>query len=546
MKKIKFISIIFQIILFVFLIDAKAQSHENSIPQKSNFIQLSGELFKAVQLSGIFKDSKTFVDAVPKKSPEEILQKYNSQKGNSDFDLKEFVQSTFDLPKEISESSDIPESNSMDEHIENLWDILKRNPESQNQNSTLLTLENPYIVPGGRFREIYYWDSFFTILGLLADNKISQAENMVHNFAYLLRNYKMIPNGNRVYYLTRSQPPFFSLMIDAICRYKNDYSWGVQFIDELEIEYSFWMDAQDSLYGINNSIKRVVLLNDGSILNRYFDNDTIPREESFKEDFNLAQKIDKNKRAKFYRDLRAAAESGWDFSSRWFADGKSISTIQTTDIIPVDLNCLLYFLEITLANFYEMQNEISKNEFYENRASKRKEIINKIFFNEEENFYFDYNFKKKEHTKSLTLSACFPLYFGIAPESFAENVKEKIEKDFLMPGGVITTLNQTKEQWDAPNGWAPLQWIAIKSSKEYGFDDLANEIKKRWLNLNENVFTRTGKMFEKYDVENLELFAGGGEYDLQDGFGWTNGIAAALLSNFEEKLLIKEIPEENK
>ena len=110
----------------------------------------------------------------------------------------------------------------------------------------------------------------------------------------------------------------------------------------------------------------------------------------------------------------------------------------------------------------------------------------------------------------------------------------------LKPGGLVTTLNETGQQWDAPNGWPPLQWIAIKGLREYSINSLADIIKDRWLTLNKNVYKRTGKMLEKYNVEDTTLFGGGGEYPLQDGFGWTNGVATALINNYDQKFLIKK------
>jgi alpha,alpha-trehalase len=507
---------------------------------KKSYVQLSGDLFKDVQLSGIFSDSKTFVDAFPKRNPEYIKSLYDSVKHLSDFDLKQFVYANFNIPGE-KDTIKVGATNSMDEHIEALWDHLVKNPDTSPVNSTLLPLKYPYIVPGGRFREIYYWDSFFTILGLLADGKITIAQNMVYNFAYLLDKYKMVPNGNRVYYLTRSQPPFFALMVDIICRYKNDYTWGLQFLNNMEEEYSFWMNGLKNMENGGRFSENVVSLNSDEFLNRYYDFDDIPREESYKADFDNSKKISKNKKSKFYRDLRAAAESGWDFSSRWFTDQKSLNKINTTNILPVDLNCLLYFLEDRLAFFYDLNGEHEKSKLYADKASTRSKLINKIFWNEKEKFYFDYNWKKKTHTKAISLAACFPLYFRIAKPEQAKAVAAKIKSLLLKPGGLVTTLNKTGQQWDAPNGWPPLQWIAIKGLREYGFDSLADIIKIRWLTLNENVFKRTGKMLEKYNVENIKLFGGGGEYPLQDGFGWTNGVAAALISNYDTKFLIHDL-----
>ena len=231
-KKRIIIILLFQLII---CFTSYPQVYETYKNLKNNYIQLSGDLFKDVQLSGIFSDSKTFVDAVPKRDPHYIEALYDSVNGLPDFDLRQFVYANFNIPNE-KDTIKVPKNESMNAHIEDLWKLLIRTPHAVNVNSTLIPLKYPYIVPGGRFREIYYWDSFFTILGLLSDGKITTAENMVYNFAYLLDKYKMIPNGNRIYYLTRSQPPFFSLMVDVICRYKNDYSWGLQFLDNLRKE----------------------------------------------------------------------------------------------------------------------------------------------------------------------------------------------------------------------------------------------------------------------------------------------------------------------
>jgi alpha,alpha-trehalase len=528
------------ILLIYFIISLFTVSYpqmtENAPELKRDYIQLYGPLFEDVQLTGTFKDSKTFVDAVPLKDPAVIRRLYDSVKSLPDFDLGQFINANFSVPKEFTESAAPLEKSSLDNHIEELWNHLVREPKEESEYSTLLPLKYPYIVPGGRFREIYYWDSFFTILGLLADNKTQIAENMVHNFAYLIDTYGMIPNGNRVYYLTRSQPPFFSLMVDIISRYKKDYNWGAQFIDQLETEYSFWMSGAAQVKTEGTSA-HVVMLNDSSVLNRYYDMDDKPREESYKEDYNLSLKLPDTARPKFYRDLRSAAESGWDFSSRWFADGKNLSTIQTTDILPVDLNCLLYFLEDRLAFFYKQNGNEDQSNVYARRAEQRKVLINKVFWNEEAGYYFDYNWKTRKHTGVYSLAAVYPLYFGIASPEQAREVKDKLQRDFLKAGGLVTTLYATKQQWDFPNGWAPLQWMSIKGLREYGLNDLADEIKSRWLKLNESVYGRTNKMLEKYNVEDVSLFAGGGEYPNQDGFGWTNGIWNALQSGFDKLYL---------
>ncbi|MGE5352313.1 MAG: alpha,alpha-trehalase TreF [Acidobacteriota bacterium] len=523
---------------------AFAQNFDSLKAIKKTYIQLSGSLFEDVQMSSIFTDSKTFVDAVPIKNPAFIRKLYDSLKTLPGFNLKAFVYDNFFIPGGKADSLKLPQNEPMMRHIETLWQYLTRRPEEHiNRYSTLIPLKYPYVVPGGRFREVYYWDSFFTMLGLVSDGRVDEAEDMVRNFAYLIDSLKMIPNGNRVYYLTRSQPPFLALMIDLIAWYKNDYYWGAQFLDELLTEYHFWMNGLEELSESDNqALNRTVLLDDDEgVLNRYYDFDTIPREESFRVDYQNSRNIPEAMRAGFFRNLRAAAESGWDFSSRWFQDAKSLTAIETTDILPVDLNSLLYFLENRLGFYYELTGNVEQSEFFRTKASKRAELINRIFYNEQDGFYHDFNWKEGRQTGVISLAGCFPMYFGIARPEYARRIAENLKKNFLMPGGLVTTLNETREQWDAPNGWAPLEWIAVKGLREYGLDSLAEEIKTRWVSLNGNVYKRTGRMMEKYNVENLELFGGGGEYPLQDGFGWTNGVAEAFINNLDEKYLLKNI-----
>jgi alpha,alpha-trehalase len=499
---------------------------------KEDYLQVSGDLYTAVQSSGIFKDSKTFVDSIPKNDPNIILDLYKKEKDKDSFDLKKFVLSHFDIPVENEEEFDLPEKRNMKEHIKILWNILKREaPSDTNPFSTLIPIPKPYIIPGGRFREIYYWDSYFTMHGLLADGELDAVVNMIDNFSYLIDNIGFIPNGNRLYYITRSQPPFFAAMVDLVCRFKNDYKWGLNYLPVLEKEYRFWCGNYD-----NGDISgHIVKLPGGKKLNRYFDKEGLPREESYLEDIQVAENLSASAKKNLYKNIRAACESGWDFSSRWFTDEKSLTNCVTIDILPIDLNCLLYFAENLISKLNMLSGDMNKNQMFSDLASDRVETINQIFWNKTENFYCDYNWKAKQKTKVPSLAACYPLYFKIADEKMATYVKGKIESEFLRDGGVTTTLNFTGQQWDAPNGWAPLQWITIKGLRNYGFNKLADKIKERWLALNEKVFNRTGKMFEKYNVCDISLHAGGGEYPLQDGFGWTNGIAGALLNNIDEQ-----------
>jgi alpha,alpha-trehalase len=484
-----------------------------------------GELFEQVQLNNIYGDGKTFPDCIPKKDLEEIRIEFNNLKNEKDFDLKEFVNASFDLPSEPVHEFSFDKKSTAKQHIESLWKFLTRktNPE----NSSLIQLPKPYVVPGGRFRECYYWDSYFTMLGLKQSGRVDLIENMVANFAHLIDTIGYIPNGNRTYFLGRSQPPFFSLMVKLLHEEKGDIL--EKYLSPLEKEYSFWMSEDDNLSTTKNAVSRVVLLEDGSILNRYWDANDIPRPESYKEDVELSHNSKQDPK-NLFRNLRAAAESGWDFSSRWFKAVNDFSSTHTTEIIPVDLNCLLLHHEQTLCDAYQLSGNKSKVEQFVEQVKKRKSAIRKYCWNDSLKFYCDYDFKEKKIKSALTLAGCFPLFFEVATPNQAEEVARHIESKFLKPGGLTTTLVNSGQQWDAPNGWAPLQWIGYKGLKNYGFDYLADKVKTKWLSSNDAVFNKTGKMTEKYDVWNEQAEASGGEYPNQDGFGWTNGVYLAINS----------------
>lgn len=485
----------------------------------------STSLFREVQLASVFPDSKTFVDCIPKRPLAEILEDYQVKKTSTDFDLKQFVLQNFELPERPNSTFATDTARSMEEHLTRLWPVLTRNPDEYDPASSLIPLTYPYIVPGGRFSEIYYWDSYFTMLGLKAQGRFEMIQNMVKNFAHLIDTIGFIPNGNRTYYLSRSQPPFFALMLNELEEY--DTAAVLHYLPALQKEYSFWMHGSDQLQKPGDAEEHVVMLGGNFIVNRYFDKKEEPRPEAYKEDYRLAEQSEtKNV---LYRNLRSAAESGWDFSSRWFDAGEGLETIHTTDLIPVDLNCLLYHVENTIARGLQMKGNMTEAERFHDKAKQRANAIMTYCWDASSGFFYDYNYKKGEQSTVKTLAGTFPLFFKIVTPETAQHVADLVKRDFLKPGGLVTTLTVTGEQWDAPNGWAPLQWVVYKGLMNYQVNDLAAEIKKRWLRQNRRVYKATGRMMEKYNVMDTTLQAGGGEYPNQDGFGWTNGVGLAFV-----------------
>src|SRR5437899_1930850 len=376
-----------------------------------------GPLFHDVQLSGIFADSKTFVDARPRLAPAAIVARYASSHGAAGFSLQTFVEQNFELPRPVGEGFRTDTSQTMEQHIRALWSVLTRPPDTADERSSLIPIPNAYVVPGGRFREVYYWDSYFTMLGLIESGRTDLVRNMLDNFAYLVQTVGHIPNGNRTYYLSRSQPPFFAAMVGLYAR-ATDTTQALRYLDALEAEYAFWMDGAERL-GRAQAYRRVVRLPDASLLPAAYD--------------------------------------------------------------PVS------------------------------------------------GFFYDVRWKSGERvTDRPTLAAASPLYFGLATPEQGRAVAARLERDFLKPGGFATTLIASGQQWDAPNGWPPLEWLTIEGVRRYGRADLADAARDRWLALNRRTYRSTGRMTEKYDVADLTRRAGGGEYPTQDGFGWSSGVALGL------------------
>jgi len=499
------------------------------IRSKKSPDELMGDLFRDVQNQRIYADGKTFVDLVPKKRINSIQEEYKLLKKDPLFDLREFVGRHFyDLSTTIHRKDPyvVNEADTIEEHISKLWPHLERR--NRIDRGSLVALPHTYIVPGGRFSEQFYWDTYFIMVGLAVEGKWKLIEGMIKNYAHMIRKYGFIPTANRTYFLSRSQPPFFSLMVQLLATHKGkkvlrDYQ------PLLISEYRFWMRGHSKLGDAEHfAYRRVAQMPSGVLLNRYYDNKVTPRPESMLEDNETASISGTRTPARLFLHLRAAAESGWDFSSRWFRDPADIQTIHTADIIPVDLNCLMYNLEETIADATNSLLHPIMSRRWHKKATRRREGINDYLWNKKDNFYMDYNFHQGHSTKSFTLAAVFPLYVGIASHEQAEAVANKLRDEFLKPGGLVTTLYGNGQQWDSPNGWAPLQWIAVEGLRRYGYDELADEVTVRWMKLVARVYDSSHKLVEKYNVVDGDGLGGGGEYALQDGFGWTNGVYLAM------------------
>jgi alpha,alpha-trehalase len=488
---------------------------------------LFGDFYRDVELAPVFSDSKTFVDATAKSPPPEILALYRAQKPNSIEGLKRFVAAHFDLPAGAATPKAQAEHVPIRRHIDALWTLLTRDEPIVPPYSSLLPLPRPYVVPGGRFTELYYWDSYFVMLGLAESGRRDLLEDMAKNFADLMDTYGHAPNGTRTYYLSRSQPPFFFEMIGLLSP-QDPAAAFARYLPELKTEYAYWMDGANELKP-GQAHAHAVKLEDGSFLNRYWDDSDAPRDEAYRQDVALAAVTSRPAQAMF-RDIRAGAESGWDFSSRWFADGRAMASIDTTEIIPIDLNAVMFGLENAIRAGCERAGDPDCAEDFAKRAAARRAAIDRYLWDPSRGFYLDYRWTEKQPIDHLTAATLYPLFTRVASEAQAASVAKAVEAELLKPGGIVTTTIDSGQQWDWPNGWAPLQWIAVEGLSAYGQNRLAETIACRWMVNVSRVYLQTGKLVEKYDVIATDQPGGGGEYPTQDGFGWTNGVMLKLMA----------------
>jgi alpha,alpha-trehalase len=351
--------------------------------------------------------------------------------------------------------------------------------------SGLLYLPFPYVVPGGRFNEMYGWDSYFIQTGLLHDNRLDLAKDMADNFLYEIRNYGKILNANRTYFLTRSQPPFLTRMLLGVYGKTHDRKWLQSALPEVEKYYRFWTspphltDTGLSRYfdsGEGPAPEVVAAERDArgrthyDLVKEYFRTHQIP-------DYDVSQYYDPrtNKLTDlFYKGDRSMRESGFDPSNRF-----GQFNIDIIHYNPVCLNSLLYIMETDMA---AIQTELGRGReagAWKERAAKRAGLVNKLMWDDRAGLYFDYDFTHHQRRNYPFLTTFYPLWAGIATPAQAARVQKNLPL-FEQAGGLQTSTNRSGNQWDAPFGWAPLESIAVQGLRQYGFAADANRISQKF------------------------------------------------------------------
>ncbi|MGH9632595.1 MAG: trehalase family glycosidase [Bryobacteraceae bacterium] len=413
----------------------------------------------------------------------------------------------------------------------------------QVQHHGLLYLPQPYVVPGGRFNEMYGWDSYFIQIGLLRDGEIGLAKDMADNFIYEIRNYGKILNANRTYYLSRSQPPFLTQMLLGVFERTKDRQWLRDALPAIEKYYRFWTTEPHLIR--ETGLSRYYDRGDGpapevvaserdaqgrthyDLVKEYFRTHEV-------NDYDVSQYYDRKTdelTPLFYKGDRSMRESGFDPSNRF-----GPFSVDIIHYNPVCLNSLLYLMEMQTAEIMGILGREADVDIWRKRAIDRSERVNRLMWDDEDGLYYDYDFARKRLRKYPFLTTFYPLWAGIATRKQAEQVADNLNR-FEQPGGLQTSTTRSGNQWDAPFGWAPLQLIAVQGLRRYGFHEAADRIAIKFLTLVRDEYLKSGTIVEKYDVVRRATEVSGdirfGYRSNEAGFGWTNAVFVTLLDKLD-------------
>lgn len=595
-----------------------------------------GDLLREIELARPFADSKTFVDLPTTRPLNEVLAAFANLSrpiqnntalntflseyfGKAGSELEEVPSDQLETQPDFLDNVNSTVVQEFTRQVIDIWpDLTRRYVGAGNCSgcvNSFIPVNRTFVVAGGRFREPYYWDSFWIIEGLLrTQGSFTQiAENIIENFMDLVQKIGFVPNGARRYYENRSQPPLLTQMVRVYVEYTQNYTLLERAIPILEQEYQFWVKNRTvTLQRAGRNIS----------LNHYAVQNTQPRPESYYEDyvtannrtyfntkgqqFNATRALDDSQKATLYSNLASGAESGWDYSGRWITNPSNavnddyfpLRSLNTVEIIPVDLNSILYYNEITIAQFHRHQGNYSAARQWAERAANRSEAMTMLLWNPEHYSYFDYNLTsysqnvftlaQKNSTRLSTTGApdgqqiwfqasqFYPFWTGAAPESIKNDPKAmrqvfaRVEELLDERSGAISATNLvTGQQWDEPNVWPPLQYILMQgllntplevsedddeqTTEDYVWtQDLALRLAQRYLDSLYCTWRSTGgatqevpqlpgaqgngTIFEKYSDAAINARGGGGEYEVVEGFGWSNGVLIWAVDQFGQRL----------
>ncbi|KAL2130433.1 hypothetical protein VTI74DRAFT_6405 [Chaetomium olivicolor] len=593
-----------------------------------------GEILKAIELARPFSDSKTFVDMPTIKPLEEVIAAFGRLKQplSNNSELTAFLAENF--APAGGELEEVPKSelhtdpvflNKLDDAVVkefvgkviDIWPDLTRRyagpGNCSNCENSFIPVNRTFVVAGGRFREPYYWDSYWIVEGLLRTGGafVGITKNILENFLDFIETIGFVPNGARIYYLNRSQPPLLTKMIKIYVDHTKDTSILQRALPLLIKEHEWWTNNRSvTVTGPNGKTYT---------LNRYHVNNNQPRPESFREDYITANNgsyyatsgiiypvkspLNETEKDETYANLATGAESGWDYTARWLRTPNDaakdvyfpLRSLNVRNMIPVDLNSILYQNEVIIGEYLEQAGNKSEAQRWFQAANQRSEAMYALMWNATHWSYFDYNLTSNsqyifiandedattaEQANSppgqqvlFSISQLYPFWTGAAPDQLKKNplaVQQayyRIERMLNEKAGAIPSTNfRTGQQWDEPNVWPPLQHILMQgllnTPATFGTADpayaavqnLALRLAQRYLDSTFCTWYATGGstsqtpqlqgvspgatgiMFEKYADNATNVAGSGGEYEVVEGFGWTNGVLIWAAETFGNKL----------
>ncbi|XP_060861354.1 trehalase-like isoform X2 [Metopolophium dirhodum] len=506
------------------------QPLDELLPSCHSKIYCNSEFLHDVQIYCNHPNCTNLISKKLKYTESEILAKYDQMKRNnnnvpSDEDLVKFIDENFEesnelikwTPKDFTDKPSILNRIKDKTYIywaralNNLWmtlarkikDDVKIHPDKY----SLVWVPNGFIIPGGIFKELYYWDTYWIVNGLLQCDMRTTARGIIENIISMVDQFGFMPNGNRVFYLNRSQPPMLILMALSYYKATNDFDFIKTIIGSLENEYLFWLKN-----------RMVTFEKDGKqyTMARYSSRSSGPRPESYRNDYKLAEKHQRSEdKNELYIHIKSAAESGWDFSSRWFitvngTNSGNLSDIQTANIVPVDLNSMLHVNALTLSTWFDQMGDEINSAKYRTIANEFLENIQEVMWRPNKGAWFDWDLINNKSREYFYASNIVPLWtesYNMPKEKVANAVlkylsdQRIIELDYSINyNGIPTSMYSSSQQWDFPNAWPPLQAFIIQGldkTQQKNAKQVAVKLAEVWLRTNYRGFTNNESMFEK-------------------------------------------------
>lgn len=522
---------------------------------------------RRVQLARVFPDSKSFVDLRLVRSENETLADFDellrdtggapSRARLADFvrvhfadgdELEPWTPPDFDPDPPLLARVRDPRLREFARDLVGIWPRLGRRVKpvvaAHPERYSLLSVPHGFVVPGGRFREMYYWDSYWTVRGLLASGMRDAARGVLDNLLHLVGRFGYVPNGCRQYYLGRSQPPMLAAAVAAYVNVTDDVAWLAGAAPLVERELQYWLDNRRVSVRVRGTTYELLRYRASSEPGG-------PRPESYYEDYEVASELpDDASRENFYMEIKSAAESGWDFSSRWFAseDG-NLTDVRASRVVPVDLNAMFAGALRLAGEFRSRLKDKRAALKWWSLARYWRGAVDAVLWHPADGVWYDYDIAVQAPRRGFYPSCAAPLWAGAveedrAPEYAARLLAYLTSSGALhFPGGVPASLQQTGEQWDFPNAWPPLQSVligALRASGNKSAHEEAARLAGVWVRANYAGYRRWRKMFEKYSATEPGHQGGGGEYDVQDGFAWTNGVALHLLELYGDSMTLHD------